>query len=71
MTERVSPTCPERVQLYRYDVNTYQYIPTRVVTPARPDLYHTRGSSICWLCGQPTRTVLDGETWCDNCRHYS
>jgi hypothetical protein len=37
---------------------------------ARPDLYWQRGGAICARCGGKTRSVLDGEAWCDACKRY-
>jgi len=48
-----------------------QYIPVvRTVTYRRPDQIGKRGGPICCVCGGRTRTVLDGEAWCDKCERY-
>lgn len=37
---------------------------------ARLDQLDRRGGPICAKCGGKTRTVLDGEAWCDACGRY-
>ena len=37
---------------------------------ARSEFYYKRGHHICAKCGEFTRSVLDGEAWCDNCQRY-
>lgn len=29
-----------------------------------------RGGAVCHVCQQSTRSVLDGEAWCDYCKRY-
>ena len=55
---------------YRRNPETGAFdIPHEMVL-ARPDQEGRRGGPICCICGGPTRTVLDGEAWCDRCGGY-
>lgn len=60
----------DEIEVLRWNPETRQYdIPDRIKL-ARPDQYGRRGGPICAVCGGPTRTVLDGEAWCDRCKRY-
>jgi len=37
---------------------------------AKPELENDRGGPLCCVCGRNTRSVLDGEAWCDHCKRY-
>lgn len=37
---------------------------------ALPELRDKRGHHTCCVCGSSTRSVLDGEAWCDKCQRY-
>lgn len=58
------------ITLLEWNPETGKYDTPKEVVLARPDQYGRRGGPICAICGGPTRTVLDGETWCDKCGTY-
>lgn len=62
----------QREVFYRWNPDTKRcdIRDEREITYNRPDQIGVRGGSICAVCGGQTRSVLDGEAWCDRCRRY-
>jgi hypothetical protein len=62
---------PENVKVFwKWNPDTDKYDIPYGKTLVRPDQWDRRGGPICAVCGGKTRTVLDGEAWCDNCGRY-
>ncbi|MEW6573157.1 MAG: hypothetical protein AB1374_05940 [Bacillota bacterium] len=56
--------------LREWNPETRRYGQVRWFELKRPDQYGRRGGPVCAVCGGATRSVLDGEGWCDRCRTY-
>lgn len=56
--------------LREWNPETRRYDRVRRVKLVQSDQYDRRGGPVYTICGGETRTVLDGEAWCDRCRTY-
>jgi len=58
------------MRFWRLNPETKKYDIPVMKEVKHPELINRRGYGKCAVCGNLTRSVLDGEAWCDNCERY-